>query len=210
MNAVSILPPMHTTGWLTIPARALFMTASSDSLADLLARCALHDRRAFEALYQQAAPKLYGLLLGVTRDRELAADLLQEGFVRIWQRAGDYRPHLGQPLTWMGTIVRRLAIDRSRRGDQRRRAELGEEDWAMLADEGPGPEERLHNEQSETGLVRCLERLDPEPRRAVFLAYYEGLTHDVIAQRLDRPLGTVKAWVRRSLQRLKICLGEST
>ena len=98
------------------------MMASSDLLADLLARCALHDRRAFEALYQQAAPKLYGLLLGVTHDRELAADLLQEGFMRIWQRASDYRPDLGQPLTWMGTIVRRLAIDRSRRGDQRRRA----------------------------------------------------------------------------------------
>lgn len=210
MNAVSVLPPMHATGWLIIPARALFMMASSDSLADLLARCALNDRRAFEALYQQAAPKLYGLLLGITRDRELAADLLQEGFIRIWQRASDYRPHLGQPLTWMGTIVRRLAIDRSRRGDQRRRGELDEQDWAVLADEGPGPEERLHTEQSETGLARCLETIEPEPRRAVFLAYYEGLTHDVIAQRLGRPLGTVKAWVRRSLQRLKICLGEPT
>ncbi|MCP5159265.1 MAG: sigma-70 family RNA polymerase sigma factor [Gammaproteobacteria bacterium] len=182
--------------------------ASPDSLADLLARCALNDRRAFEALYQQAAPKLYGLLLGVTRDRELAADLLQESFVRIWQRAGDYRQHLGQPLTWMGAIVRRLAIDRSRRGDQRRRGELSEEGWALLIDTGLGPEERLHAEQGETQLTRCLEILDPEPRRAVLLAYYEGLTHDAIAQRLDRPLGTVKAWVRRSLQRLKTCLGE--
>ena len=65
---------------------------SHDSLADLLARCALHDRRAFEALYRQAAPVLHGLLLKLTHDRELAADILQEGFVRIWQRAADYRP----------------------------------------------------------------------------------------------------------------------
>lgn len=209
MNAISILPLRYTTGWPSIPVRASIMT-SSDSLADLLARCALSDRRAFQALYQQAAPRLYSLLLGVTRDRELAADLLQEGFVRIWQRAGDYRLDFGQPLTWMGTIVRRLAIDRSRRGDQRRRAELGEEGWALLTDEGPGPEERLHTEQGETQLTRCLEVLEPEPRHAVFLAYYEGLTHDAIAQRLDRPLGTVKAWVRRSLQRLKTCLGESS
>lgn len=93
--------------------------ASHDSLADLLARCALHDRRAFETLYQQASPMLYGLLLKLTHDRELAADLLQEGFVRIWQRADDYRLTLGQPLTWMGTIVRRLAIDRLRRSDYR-------------------------------------------------------------------------------------------
>jgi len=209
MNAVGVLPLMYATDWRSIPVRTSIM-ASSDSLADLLARCALNDRRAFEALYQQAAPKLYGLLLGVTHDRDLAADLLQEGFVRIWQRAGDYRAHLGQPLTWMGTIVRRLAIDRSRRGDQRRRMELSEEGWALLTDEGPGPEERVGTEQGDTRLTRCLEILEPEPRRAVVLAYYEGLTHDVIAQRLNRPLGTVKAWVRRSLLRLKTCLGEST
>jgi len=181
---------------------------SRDSLADLLARCALHDRRAFEALYQQTAPTLYGLLLKLTRDRELAADLLQEGFVRVWQRAGDYRPHLGQPLTWLGSIVRHLAIDRLRHGDHRRRWELDDDGWARLADDGPGPEERLRGEQGDAMMARCLETLDPEPRRAVFLAYFEGLTHDAIAARLERPLGTVKAWVRRSLQRLKTCLEE--
>lgn len=180
--------------------------ASSDSLIDLLARCALHDRRAFETLYQQASPTLYGLLLKLTRDRELAADLLQEGFVRIWQHADDYRPHLGQPLTWMGTIVRRLAIDRLRRSDHRRRGELDDDGWAQLADDGPGPEEQLHAARSDAAIARCLDTLDPEPRRAVLLAYFEGLTHDAIAQCLDRPLGTVKAWVRRSLLRLKTCL----
>jgi len=182
---------------------------SRDSLADLLARCALHDRRAFEALYQHASPMLYGLLLKITRDRELAADLLQEGFVRIWQRAGDYREPLGQPLTWMGTIVRRLAIDRLRRGDHRRRGELDEDGWAQLAAADPSPEEQLHSEQGDSLIARCLERLDPEPRRAVFMAYYEGLTHDAIAHCLSRPLGTVKAWVRRSLHRLKTCLEEA-
>ncbi len=182
--------------------------ASPESLADLLAHCALQDQRAFESLYQQASPTLYGLLLRLTRDRDLAADLLQEGFVRIWQRAGDYRPHLGQPLTWMGTILRRLAIDRLRRNDYRRRGKLDDDGWARVVDEGPGPEERLHTDHGDEALARCLDALDPEPRRAVLLAYYEGLTHDRIAERLDRPLGTVKAWVRRSLHRLKTCLGE--
>jgi RNA polymerase sigma-70 factor, ECF subfamily len=186
-----------------------FSMASQESLADLLARCALHDRRAFEALYQQASPTLYGLLVRLVRDRELAADLLQEGFVRVWQRAGDYRPALGQPLTWMGTIVRHLAIDRLRRVDHRRRGELDDAGWEQLTDAGPGPEERLHTAHENAAIARCLETLDPEPRQAVLLAYYEGLTHDVIARRMERPLGTVKAWVRRSLQRLKTCLGES-
>lgn len=183
--------------------------ASRDLLADLLARCTLRDRRAFETLYQQTAPTLYGLLLKLTRDRELAADLLQEGFVRIWQRAGDYRPEFGQPITWMGSIVRHLSIDRLRRVEHRRRIELGDDDWALVADSEPTPEERLNAEQGDTALARCLETLDLEPRRAVLLAYFEGLTHEAIAQSLGRPLGTVKAWVRRSLQRLKTCLGEA-
>jgi RNA polymerase sigma-70 factor, ECF subfamily len=185
-----------------------FVMTTQESLADLLARCALSDRRAFETLYRQASPTLYGLLVRLVRDRELAADLLQEGFVRIWQRAGDYRPILGQPLTWMGTIVRHLAIDRLRRVDYRRRGELDDAGWEQLADAGPGPEDRLQTEHREATVARCLETLDPEPRQAVLLAYYEGLTQDVIAQRMNRPLGTVKAWVRRSLQRLKTCLGE--
>lgn len=183
--------------------------ATHDPLADLLARCALRDRRAFETLYRQASPTLYGLLLRLTRDRELAADLLQEGFARIWQRAGDYRPQFGRPITWMGSIIRHLSIDRLRRGEHRRRVDLGEDDWATVADEGPGPEERLCAEQGDTALARCLEILDPEPRRAVLLAFFDGLTHDAIASSLDRPLGTVKAWVRRGLLRLKTCLGEA-
>ncbi len=184
--------------------------ASHDLLADLLARCALRDRRAFEALYQQTSPILYGLLLKLTRDRDSAADLLQEGFVRIWQRAGDYRSQLGQPITWMGSIVRHLAIDRLRRGDHRHRAELDDDGWARMADPGLSPEEEMYVQQGDSALARCLEALEPEPRRAVLLAYFEGLTHDAIARSLDRPLGTVKAWVRRSLQRLKICLGEAS
>ncbi len=183
--------------------------ATPDSLVDLLARCALRDRHAFERLYRQASPVLYGLLLKLTHDRELAADLLQEGFVRIWQRAGDYRPALGQPLTWMGSIVRHLTIDRLRRGEHRHHAELDDAGWEHVAAPGLSPEEQLHLEQGDHALVRCLEGLEAEPRRAVLLAYFEGLTHDAIAQSLDRPLGTVKAWVRRSLQRLKICLGEA-
>jgi len=200
---------VRSTGRIQKIVRAPVTMATHDALADLLAHCALHDRRAFESLYQQASPILYGLLLKLTRDRELAADVLQEGFVRIWQRAGDYRPALGQPLTWMGTIVRRLAIDRLRRSDQRRRGELDDDGWAMVADEGLSPEAQLHAEHGDAALARCLEMLDPEPRRAVFLAYYEGLTHDAIAENLNRPLGTVKAWVRRSLHRLKTCLGET-
>ena len=213
-------PPIHLSRWRWPPTAVdsaynavepppWVLMASNHLLPDLIARSALRDRAAFAALYQQAAPILYGLLLRLVRDRELAADLLQEGFVRIWQRAGDYQPRLGQPLTWMGSIVRHLAIDHLRRGGQRYQLDLDETGWNLMVDGGLSPEERLHTEQGDAALARCLETLEPEPRQAVFLAYYEGLTHDLIARRLDRPLGTVKAWVRRSLQRLKACLGEA-
>lgn len=183
--------------------------ASQDCLPDLIARSALRDREAFALLYRQAAPTLYGLLLKLVRDRDLAADLLQEGFVRIWQRAGDYRPQLGQPFTWMGSIIRHLAIDHLRRGHQHCYVHWDDTDWALVADAGSTPEQSLRTGQEDAALARCLETLEPEPRRAVLLAYYEGLTHDLIAKRLGRPLGTIKAWVRRSLQRLKNCLGET-
>lgn len=177
-----------------------------DALENTLARCALGDRRAFEALYRHCAPHLYALILRTVRERELAGDILQEAFVRIWRKAGDYRPQLGRPMTWMGTIARNQAIDALRRSASRPRGGAGDAELLGLADDNPGP--RQQTEQTETArrVHECLDRLQGMQREAMVLAYFEDLTHEELSERLRTPLGTVKSWIRRGLMRLRECL----
>jgi RNA polymerase sigma-70 factor (ECF subfamily) len=176
----------------------------SEQLSSLIGRVARRDRQAFAALYDATAPQLFGMALRIIRRRDLAEEVLQESFVAVWERAGDYSAARGAPLTWLTTIVRHRAIDQLRRNDSR-------------ADDRSAPEETLltlaageayrTDRGAELGaLQRCLDELEAQPRRAVLLAYAYGLTHEELAARLGAPMGTVKSWVRRSLERLKRCL----
>lgn len=175
-------------------------------LNELLARCALGDRQAFEQLYRASSAQLFGLALRIVRQQDLASEVLQEAFVKIWQRAGDFRPDLARASTWMGTIVRNQAIDRLRRQAHQPSAS---EPLEALVDEASGPEENTARARRDQALHRCLDELEGEQHMAMRIAYFEGLTHEEVAARMDRPLGTVKSWLRRGLQRLKHCLETS-
>jgi RNA polymerase sigma-70 factor (ECF subfamily) len=179
----------------------------AEDLSPLLYRTALGDQRAFEQLYQQTSPQLFGVALALLRRRDLAEEVLQEAYVKVWHSAGSYQPERGAVSTWLGTIVRRSAIDRLRRG-KGERAELSEAEWEAFVDEGPGPLERMLEDDDARRLARCLEHLDENQRQSVRLAFFQGLTHRELADRLAAPLGTVKAWVRRGLDKLKGCLHE--
>lgn len=188
------------------------MKASMDdaSLQALLARVALQDRAALRALYDAAAGRLLAIALRLLDDRAAAEDVVQDTFVNVWQRAAQFPQLRTSPMAWLTTMVRHRAIDQLRR----RRPETsltwhdadGQEHQHDVADEAATPAERIEQSQDEGRLSRCMGRLGDEPRQALMLAYYEGLTHEQLAARLARPLGTVKAWVRRSLQQLRGCL----
>jgi RNA polymerase sigma-70 factor (ECF subfamily) len=177
---------------------------SASELLDLLRLVARRDDDAFRRLYRQAAPQLFGVALRILRQKEFAEDVLQESFVSIWERAVDYDPVRGSPMSWLTTIVRHRAIDALRRlGARPEGASAGEESLAFLvagADSGADRGVML------AALGRCLDQLEPQPRDAVMLAYAYGYTHDELAKRFKAPLGTVKSWIRRSLERLKLCL----
>lgn len=176
----------------------------SDPRAKLLARCALGDRAAFDELYRLSAPKLFGLALRIVKTRPLAEEVVQEAFVRVWYRAGDYRPERGAPGAWMGTILRHYALDVLRR----RRHELPADDTllAAIADDA-APPDLAWSQTREAQLLRdCLQTLDSDQQQSLLLAYYEGMTHAELAGRLRQPLGTVKSWIRRGLERLRRCL----
>lgn len=171
-------------------------------LAELLGLVATGDEVALARLWHAVAPILLGLCLKLLRRRHAAEDALQESFVRIWHKAGQYDPALGRPLSWMATVARNVALDQLRR--ERHRGETDLEEAEVL----PAPTEAsLGLDLTRTDLAHCLDQLPATQRLAILLAYYRGMTHQELAQALGAPLGTVKSWVRRGLSNLKDCLG---
>lgn len=184
------------------------MKAEAPPLAALLAAAAGGDEAAFKELYRLSGAKLFGIVLRIVRRRAAAEEILQEVYVRIWDHAGDYRPDKGSPMTWMIAIARNRALD-WQRNDRARGGELpideapGRDAWA---DPEPDPLDWAMAREDARALHDCLERLEEEPRTCLVLAYCEGYTHDELSERLGRPLGTVKSWIRRGQARLKDCL----
>jgi RNA polymerase sigma-70 factor (ECF subfamily) len=181
------------------------VTDPNPDLEKLLSACALGDRNAFHRLYLATSPKLFAVALRILRSEAQAEECLQDAYVKIWQRAGDYRPHLASPVTWLVTIVRNGALDSLRRN--RRQVELSDPDHLeFLMDEHastPGPA----GEETDAGLLRdCLKQLREEQRRCIEIAYFEGLSHSEVAERTRTALGTVKTWIRRGLDQLRKCL----
>ena len=178
---------------------------AQDDLASLLAACARRDRSAFERLYRDTSPKLFGVALRILRREDWAEDVLQECYLRIWDHAPEYRAGLAAPMTWMTSIVRNRCLDWVRRP----RLEVIDEEGALIeaaASGEPGPLAALESGSEARALKRCLDTLEARQRQAIALAYYEGLSHAELAHHLRAPLGTVKTWVRRGLLRLKSCL----
>jgi RNA polymerase sigma-70 factor (ECF subfamily) len=184
-------------------ARAQAGDADSAALEALLARCARKDRVAFQALYESAAPILLAVLMQMLRHRELAEDVLQDVFVRVWQQAGQFDAHRGRPLAWLISIARYRAIDVQR--SARPMVVLSEAEMELE------PQLQVSSPADLAGSVRsalqhCLELVAAPQRRCLVLAYEQGLTHKEIARAVGEPLGTVKSWVRRSLLALRRCL----
>ena len=175
------------------------------SLEDLLLEVAGGERDTFAALYRAASPQLFALALRILKRRDAAEEVLQEAFVNVWRHAVDFRPERGTAMGWMATIVRNRALDRLRRARPEMSLDEAPERHGW-ADPAPDPLASATMSESARRLDDCLERLEEGPRRAIRLAYYQGLTHEALSARLGAPLGTVKSWVRRGLMRLKTCL----
>ncbi|TKC83048.1 sigma-70 family RNA polymerase sigma factor [Trinickia terrae] len=180
-----------------------------DALAALLERIAGEDAAALRSLYDLTASKLFGVALRILVKREWAEEALQDAYVNIWRYAGDYRQSLAAPMTWMAAIVRNRALDCLRR---QKTASAGQTEWSesldeVLAGTDPDPADVALLSQEARQLAICLERLDANQRQAVALAYLRDQSHSEIAGVLRVPLGTVKSWVRRGLEKLKTCMG---
>lgn len=182
------------------------MSASPADLSALLSACAKRDRDAFARLYKATSPKLFGVALRILRREDWTEEVLQESFVNIWNHAALYATGKSQPMTWMTSIVRNRALDWLRRPQH----EITREDYDVLAadlrDDAAGPLEQLALDADASALSHCLDQLEGPQRQSIALAFQHGLTHSELAAHLRQPLGTVKTWIRRGLERLKGCL----
>ena len=167
-------------------------------------RIAQGDRAALHALYAATSAKLFGVCLRILSDREESEDVLQDVYVTIWRRADRFDPARASVATWISTIARNRAIDRLRARGPLAQAEPVEE--LQIADAHPGAESLLAAAEDSARLAGCLGELDERTRAVIRTAFFEGVTYEALARRMDAPLGTVKSWIRRGLARLKGCL----
>jgi len=184
-------------------------TERSARLAALLARVALADQQAFAELYRQTSPHLYGVALRILREPAAAEEILQEAYVSVWHHAGTYVAAKSQPLTWLTSIVRNRCLDQLRRREVDTVTMTGDADDEPAFDppaDGPSPTELLLAGAEAQSVRDCVDTLDAGPKQAIALAFFQGLSHAELADHMHEPLGTVKSWVRRGLDRLKRCL----
>jgi RNA polymerase sigma-70 factor (ECF subfamily) len=168
-----------------------------------LLRCAHGERAALRELYEQEAPRLLGVALRLAGDRALAEDIVHDAFLKIWAGAGGFDPARGSARGWMFSITRHLALNLIRRNG--RDVALDEDNEALR--ETPSPTDEHDGPLQAGRLFTCLDQLEPARRECIVLAYVDGYTHAQLAERLGTPLGTVKAWIKRSLAALRECMG---
>jgi len=171
---------------------------------ELLRRIAGGDRSAFSNFYDQYSGLLFSIAVKVLNDTKEAEDVLQEVFMQIWSKADAYDPLLGRPASWAVTLTRNKAIDRIR-ASQRRSKLLDQAtvDANALPDNVPSANEKILGRENAEKIRSVVAELPPEQRRAIELAFFSGLTQDEISKRLQEPLGTIKARIRRGILKLR-------
>jgi RNA polymerase sigma-70 factor (ECF subfamily) len=178
------------------------MDAPAD-LARMIAAVAAGDRAALRAVYERQSVRLFGVANAILRDRDAAADALQDAFVKVARRAGQFDATRGTAEAWLAGIVRHAALDIIRA----RGREVPTDDPALGdGSVAPEAEERLAASAEGRRLRDCLAGLEAKNRDGIILAFVHGLSHPQIAARLETPIGTVKSWIRRGLLVLRECL----
>ncbi len=173
---------------------------NENELQTLVARTVHGDRVAFQALYESTSPTVFGVLQRMLSDRAQAEDVLQDTYVKVWSRAGEYHYERGRVIGWVIGIARNRALDILRA--KKRRGEV------QSADSWP-PETIAGNSgelEQNTVLQQCMERLAAIQQQSIIGAFVHGWTHEELAKLLSLPVGTVKSRIRRGLALLKDCL----
>ena len=199
-----------TDNFLHVPTRSRLARLSAMKAHDdatLLQAVARRDEAAFSELYERFSRPVFSLIVRMLRSRAEAEEILQEAFWQVWERAPDYRVELGSAFCWVVTIARRKAIDRLR-ANSRHLKRIEQAQGLRVDDDfvAHGAAESLAANERGTAVHAALAKINLEERRAIALAFLDGLTHEEIAQALREPVGTIKARIRRGMLKLKPAL----
>jgi RNA polymerase sigma-70 factor (ECF subfamily) len=191
---------------------ALLPKQNSEAVLDakLVEQLLQRDMRAFEQLYDRHCRIVYGLVFRIVQQAGTAEEVVQDVFLQLWRNAAQFDSSRGPFLPWLLTMARNRALDTLRLKSERQRRQ--EDQTEELPGGCAAPEfERLLDEKRRASRIReLMTSLQPQQKRAIELAYFEGLSHTEIASTLKEPLGTVKSWIRNGLLRLREGLQEST
>lgn len=170
-----------------------------------IASVAAGDQAALARFYDATADLVHGLVLRIVRDPGAAEEVTLDVYQQVWRRAASYDAERGRPSTWLLTIARSRAIDRLR-ATARERGREALQDHPGLVDPAEDPGLGAEGEERRRHVLAALATLPPDQRRAIELAFFEGLTHVEVAERLGEPLGTVKTRIRTGMIRLRDAL----
>ena len=175
-----------------------------DPLEALLPRIARGDGGAMAELYDATCGRLFGICTRILRDRHLAEDVVAELYEQVWRRAERFDAARGSALTWLATMARRRCVDKLRSTGVRRAREATDSERRDLWElpdgaESAAPFELVARRDQASRVNAALRRLPDHQRRAIQLAFCDGLTHTEVARALDLPLGTIKSQIRRGL-----------
>lgn len=173
-----------------------------DALRDLLAQTAAGDMAAFERLHHDTRAALHALAVRIACRHEVAEEIVQETFVKVWRHAGSFDPDKGSAFAWMVTILRHSAVDQLRL-DVKHADAVCIDEHGDVAFNGATPDQIAIGRQEARRVANHLYRLRPSQRQALNLAYLQERTHEEISSIMQVPTGTVKSWVRRGLQHLR-------
>jgi RNA polymerase sigma-70 factor, ECF subfamily len=180
--------------------------ATSSIDPSLLANIVKGDEQAFSQLYDHSSTLLYTLAFRILGNRDEAQELLQDVYLEVWRKVTRYDIGRGTPIAWLITVTRSRAIDRLRARAVRRQhatMQLDETVSADVADLGPSPYETQADQELRMAVGNAITSLPPAQQQAIELAYYEGLSHNEIAAKLNQPLGTVKTRIKLGMSKLR-------
>ena len=186
------------------PDSSAAQATTADDVSALIGRVAMQDRVAFANLYTATAPKLLGVVLRILKERSWADDVIQEAYLNVWQRAGQFDSGKASPITWLVSIARNKAIDALRKHPAGRTSSDDAMDERVARQ--PTAQDQMEDQQEVSKLNRCIDELAKERQDIVRLAYLGGWSREELASQYEQPVNTMKTWLRRALQDIKGCL----